>query len=171
MLKKTINKNSIYKDFIISEEFKPIKGYERYLTNGYNMVYDTKFNKIINEYYFRSGYHYYRLNGHTVYTHRINYMYHYNEIPLTYTIDHKDFNKSNNHISNLQLLTKRDNILKTRKEFRKPNVYLDKEKQVELYNDLEKGFTYEMIQDKYNISYLTTYNYKKKYLKSLEYDI
>jgi hypothetical protein len=45
--------------------------------------------------------------------HRLVYMHFIGDIPDGYIIDHIDENKSNNHVSNLQLLTTKENIKKT----------------------------------------------------------
>jgi len=47
--------------------------------------------------------------------HRLIWVYHYGDIPEGLTVDHKDENKLNNDIENLQLLTHRINVIKSRR--------------------------------------------------------
>ena len=53
-------------------------------------------------------------NGRTIHVHRIIYTIFHGNIPKDMTIDHIDNVKTNNNINNLQLLSHRDNVAKSR---------------------------------------------------------
>ena len=58
------------------------------------------------------GYKYTKIDGKTVPVHRLVYIWHHGRIPDHYHIDHKDFNRSNNRIENLQALPPSENLSK-----------------------------------------------------------
>lgn len=51
------------------------------------------------------------------YVHRLVYLIFFGEIPDDYEVNHIDHNKSNNSLSNLELVTKSENQLKSRKYY------------------------------------------------------
>lgn len=82
------------------------------------------------------------------------------DIPEGYQVDHKDFNKENNHIDNLQLLSNSDNIKKNYKYNRacftrgsiNGSTKLDTLKIGNILFDSMKGLEIKHISEKYNIS-------------------
>lgn len=56
------------------------------------------------------GYSYARFKGKQSLVHRLVYIWHHGKIPKDYQIDHKDHDRSNNRIENLQLLPKQINL-------------------------------------------------------------
>lgn len=61
------------------------------------------------------------LNGHNVHVHRLEWMKYNGQIPDGYIIHHKDENKLNWHIDNLEILKRSDHILKHQKTLRGDN--------------------------------------------------
>jgi hypothetical protein len=59
------------------------------------------------------GYIHVRLNGKAHYLHRLVYLWHNGDIPPGMVVDHIDEDKTNNCIDNLQLLTQRENKVKS----------------------------------------------------------
>ena len=60
-----------------------------------------------------SGYHHIRFNGKNYMAHRVVWcLVHKSDVPEGYMVDHIDNDKSNNHISNLQIVSHRRNTSK-----------------------------------------------------------
>lgn len=72
------------------------------------------------------------VKSHNYYIHQIVYRAFHGEIPEGYTVDHIDGNFLNNHYSNLQVLTMKDNVIKAQAENWK---FLSPQQEVvEIYN-------------------------------------
>lgn len=56
------------------------------------------------------GYKYTKMDGFTLPVHRLIYIWHYGKIPEGYHIDHKDHNRSNDRIENLQAIPASENL-------------------------------------------------------------
>jgi hypothetical protein len=94
---------------------KPIPNYERYLITEDGQVFSTKSNKLLRQYDVGKGYKAVELwnsNGgkrHTI--HRLvalTYLPNPDSLPF---INHKDLDKTNNHVSNLEWCTAQLNVL------------------------------------------------------------
>lgn len=81
------------------------------------------------------------------YVHRLVYEHYVGEIPNKRTIDHKDEDTSNNHYSNLQVMTQSDNSSKSNSKRMK---LVDKKDEIrELY---KQGITQSKLAEMYNCS-------------------
>ena len=115
----------------MNDKWKPIPGFE-----GYYEVSDTGFVRSVDRVITRhdgvsrllksrtcklsknsDGYMQVKLskNGSSRYfaVHRLVYTSFVGEIPIGYDVDHIDFDRTNNHYTNLQAITHRENVLKT----------------------------------------------------------
>jgi len=79
------------------------------------------------------------------YVHRWVWKAFVGEIPLGFVIDHIDNNKKNNHLSNLQLLSRTDNL-------RKAHLRMTKDKVDEIFYLKSLGYTQKQIGNKMNIT-------------------
>jgi hypothetical protein len=103
----------------MSEEWKTIPGLEDYLisSNGRVKSYRNGKEKILKGSISVSGYKQYQLNGRTYGAHQIVAMAYLDYTPcgMSIVVDHIDTNKLNNNVSNLRLLSHRDNVHRFRK--------------------------------------------------------
>lgn len=110
-------------------EWEQVKGFSRYLVSSDGQVYNIERDYIIpldyNTCGYRRAYIYNDEGKHKhVLVHRLVYMSHVGDIPKGMQVNHKDENKANNCVENLELLTPSQNVrygtaiermLKTRK--------------------------------------------------------
>ena len=138
------------------EIFKDIKGFEGlYQISNYGRVYSTKREKprIIKG---MNCHNYNRVrlrdkNGvdHNILTHRLVAMHFLPIIAGKNTVNHKDFNRSNNHVDNLEWCTQKENMqhahqngrIKITQEFRKKSL----EARQKPVLDLLSGITYNSL--------------------------
>lgn len=88
-----------------------------------------------------------RLIGELYYVHRLVWENFVGEIAEGYEIDHIDDNPHNNALSNLQLMERRENVLK---HYSREDVLYLREHRKEIINDLIELGTYRDIADKWN---------------------
>lgn len=102
------------------EEWRPVVGYEeKYQVSSHGKVKITKSGKILKPYILKSGYHRVSLYLNNNRTHRtvagIVCEAFIGERPSGLHIDHKDGDKDNNKLSNLEYVTARENQLRLHK--------------------------------------------------------
>lgn len=88
-------------------------------------------------------------NGELNYIHRLVYETFVGDIPEDMTVDHIDDNPTNNHVSNLQLLTQKENH---EKWAMKKLGHTLRSKTKEMQEDYKNLKTYEKVAEKWNIS-------------------
>ncbi len=103
-----------------------------------------------------SGYYRLQIGAETWMLHRLIWIYHYGEIPVGKTVDHKDHDKTNNVISNLRLATRSEQNKYQRKRVNCSSEYI--------------GVIWRESRKKYEV---TVHNYvdgkrKSKYLGSYQ---
>lgn len=102
-------------EFMIGEHWKVIPGFPTYLVSNMGRVFSLVSEKVLTPDYKRNDYASYALtnkNGRSsVLCHRIVYKAFCGSIPDGFEINHKDENKHNNRLDNLELVTKSQNIL------------------------------------------------------------
>lgn len=102
------------------EEFRIIEGFENYQISNYGNVKSLKFNKekILKPRLDQNGYLYVGLRNNNKKSskriHKLIAITFLNHIPcgMELVVNHKDFNKQNNHVDNLEIISQRDNANK-----------------------------------------------------------
>ena len=99
---------------IETEIWKDIKGYEgKYQASSYGRIRNAK-GKVLKTYTDKCGYQLIGLykdgKSKTFRVHRIIYETLVGDIPIDLQINHKDFNRSNNKVSNLEVTTREENV-------------------------------------------------------------
>lgn len=83
-------------------------------------------------------------------------------------VNHKDFNRKNNNINNLEICSRKENILYSKNNGKYEKVYIQKvQKTKERYNelkediikDMENGLSIRKIEKKYNVNHKTLKKY------------
>jgi len=144
---------------------KKIKGYDNYTINEQGEVFSHmwgKLRKLKPQAASQSKKKYYQIRLFSnenkkcklQYVHRLVWQAFRGEIPKGLEIDHMDGNTSNNFLSNLQLLTRRDNINKYQRETQDMML---RDKRDELINDYEELGTFKEVAKKWGTS-LTAVN-------------
>lgn len=95
--------------------WKTIENYSRYQISEKGQVYNTQTNKIMTQNDNGGGYMQVYLRSDDgqrkrLYVHRLVYQAHVGAIPKGYEINHKDENKKNNNLSNLEAITHLENM-------------------------------------------------------------
>jgi hypothetical protein len=115
--------------------------------------------------------------GRLQYIHRLVYETFVDEIPDGYEIDHVDGNPSNNNLSNLQLVTRKENISK---HYRKEYGLVLRDHRNEVIKDYETLGTLKKVAEKWSVSIQvvdrvirnrTSYRVGNGKYKSRKYDI
>ena len=146
---------------------KPNKNNEQYFLNliDNKSMTITKEGNVYNKNNIKIGYinrDYYMIEHrkHTIFIHRLMYLYFVGEIPENYVINHKDNNKLNNHIDNLEAITYSEN---TKQSY---NSDRGKSKKIKNVGDLpEKNIPKTKIDE-----IVGEYSDKEKYILQLVYD-
>lgn len=139
---------------------KQIEGYEKYSITEQGDVYSLKWGKKRKlkpqrASQSRKGYYQVRLYddsgklGKLQYIHRLVWENFFGEIPEGLEVDHIDGNPSNNSLSNLQLLSRRDNNQKYNRENQDT---LLRDNRDELIKDYETLGTFEKVAKKWGVS-------------------
>jgi len=117
----------------MEEEFKNIINYENYSISNFGRLKNNKTNRILKTFLAGSGYEYCRIinedGDKKSSIHNLVALMFIGERPNDYDIDHKDNNKLNNNVNNLQYITKSQNISKI-----PPQAKCRKNKTNEYYN-------------------------------------
>lgn len=95
-------------------EWEQAKGFSKYLISDNGLVYSLEQDKILSQYDNGCGYMQIVIRNDDGVTksmrvHRLVYMAHKGEIPKGLEVNHKDENKTNNCIENLELMTHAEN--------------------------------------------------------------
>ena len=142
-------------------ETKKIEGYEKYSITQDGYVYSTKWDKKRKlkpqrASQSKKGYYQVRLYdnsgklGKLKYIHRLVWETFVGNIPEGLDIDHKDSNPSNNNLSNLQLLTPRENNDKYNRKKQGGSILRDKRD--ELIKDYEELGSFKKVAKKWGVS-------------------
>ena len=130
------------------EEFKIIPNYENYSISNYGTLKNNKTNRIMKT-WLSNGYIYCRIindNGHKKTTiHNLVALCFIGNRPDKADIDHKDRNKSNNHIENLHYCSKSENQFNKSIE----NIHRKANKLKEHHIHFNKGYYKVQIKHKY----------------------
>ena len=170
------------------EDMKPIPGFNDYLISTTGKVYSTKTNKFLNPSKTKDGYLKVALRGNNkAYYFRVHklvamtYLENPNNLP---EVNHKDFNRTNNSLENLEWISHNDNIeysklenrFKTEKPLRKAyvftNVFNGKSFTIIGINNVAKHFGIKPDSLKAIRNHANTGDYiKSGVLKNLKVDI
>lgn len=94
----------------------PIKDFDRYLIDEYGNIRNSKSGRVMKHALNTKGYHFIMLslNGRkkTFLVSRLVYQAFIGELIACLDVNHIDGNKNNNHVSNLELITRKENIRK-----------------------------------------------------------
>lgn len=170
------------------EDMKPIPGFNDYLISTTGKVYSTKTNKFLNPSKTKDGYLKVALRGNNkAYYFRVHklvamtYLENPNNLP---EVNHKDFNRANNNLENLEWISHNDNIeysklenrFKTEKPLRKAyvftNVFNGKSFTIIGINNVAKHFGIKPDSLKAIRNHANTGDYiKSGVLKNLKVDI
>lgn len=94
-------------------EWRDIKGFSGYMVSDEGQVYSMKSNRLLTASKHVGDYRVVSLKGnkknHTLLVHRLVYEAFVGSIPKGMQVNHKDENKSNNRLDNLELLTPKEN--------------------------------------------------------------
>lgn len=154
--------------------FKPIRACPNWLINEKGEVYSLNSKSILKNQ--KSGTGYQQLIYHAKsnengkirkkhYIHRLVAEVFIGEIPKGMVVNHIDGDKSNNHVSNLEIVTSydnnkhaRDNNLNPLKGSNHPNSVLKEKDVIQIREHIEKGLTDAEIAKIYNVNKSTIYS-------------
>ena len=151
----------------VDEYFKQIKNHPKYFVSNYGRVYSDYKKCILTPYMDKDGYYRVFLDGINCGLHRIVAFTFYDPSTPNYgdQVNHKDGNKRNNHINNLEWCTCKENIhhaikLGLRNDFGENNYWATRsnesiEKECQL---LEQGYTAPEIANILGIEYSDNYS-------------
>ena len=97
------------------DEWKPIQNFSWYLASNTGQIFDMAENKLVKQYIHTSGYKLVRVMNDSgkvenVGVHRLVYQAFYGIYPKHLEINHKDEDKSNNNVENLEAITHIENV-------------------------------------------------------------
>lgn len=95
---------------------KTIKNFSNYLIHSDGRIINKRTGRTLKISKNQKGYHQIQLSNNgkskTITIHRLVYTHFVSDVPVGLEINHIDGNKNNNHVSNLEVVTKKDNMRK-----------------------------------------------------------
>ena len=146
---KVDNSDSLW---INNKEFKKMPKYEEYYMSNNGIIYSGHSNILLRPIMNKFLYFNAHINYKTSLAHRLLYSTWMGEIPEELTINHKDGNKRNNHISNLEAISNSENIRHAQNNGLRPNNRWNEKDIHDICKMMEDNKEFSEIAQSFNIS-------------------
>jgi hypothetical protein len=140
------------------ENWTPINNYPNYAVSKDGQIKSIRFDRILKPSFNDSGYGYVNLSNNGLHKstaiHKIVIEHFKGSQPVeNYVVDHKDGNKKNNHIDNLEWVSIKENTLRA---------YGNQDKKIKILELREQGYTLQQIANEVGMSLYTVQQTCKK---------